>query len=262
MMLIIAMARPQATYNSRDLSVEGIDIILVIDASASMETADFQPNRLEVAKTIAQNFIKQRKNDRIGIVLFAEDAFSYAPLTLDYELLKQLIQGISTGLLPKQGTAVGSGIAVATNRLRESKSPSKVIILATDGASNKGQIDPVAAANLAKTYGIKIYTIGIGKPEYIVHVPFQGPQVQKTDLDEPVLQEMARITGGQFFRSTDEKALQEIFDKISQMERVQINEAYIREVEDIYPAFLEWGLFFLVAGWLLTFIGLSNWMEE
>jgi len=261
-LIIIALARPQLTNQSTQITSEGIDIIFVMDCSSSMETPDFQPNRLEVAKENALEFVNGRKNDRIGIVLFAEDAFSYSPLTLDYDLLKRLLKEINTNLLPKHGTAVGSAIAVGINRLRESNSPSKVIILITDGASNKGQIDPIAAAQLAAAHNIKIYSLAIGKAEYIQQQPFQPPQLIKADLDEKTLQEVATKTNGKFYRATNEQLTQEIFQEISDLEKTRFQEHIIKEVEDDYHLFL-WTAFvtFTFAIFLTTF-NITNWLQE
>lgn len=236
-LLTIALARP---ITSRDIDIrysEGIDIMLLLDVSGSMELEDFSPNRLEVAKETALKFIEGRSYDRIGMVVFAEDAFSYAPLTLDYELLKQQIDRINTNIMPKEGTAVGSAISVGINRLRESSTPSKIMILLTDGASNRGQLDPITAAGLANRHKIKIYTIGIGKPEFQQRTPF-GIQTIKDACDEPSLQKIAEITGGKFFRSTDRSSLETIFDNISQMEKVEVQEEHYSERNDLYGPIL------------------------
>lgn len=245
--MILALARPVNRNERQDRYTEGIDIMLVLDTSGSMETDDFKPNRLEVAKETAIEFIKGREGDQIGIVLFAEDAFCYAPLTLDYDLLQTNIDKIDSDIMPKQGTAMGSAIAVAINKMTQHKSPSKVMILLTDGASNRGQIDPITAADLAKDAGIKIYSIGIGKEEY-TRSTLMGSQTIKSDLDEGTLQEVANMTSGQFFRSTNEKSLESIFTQISNMEKVEIKGEVVREEKDHYSPIL------LLAG---IFMGLS-----
>jgi Ca-activated chloride channel family protein len=253
--MILAVARPVSTKETEERYSQGIDIMLVLDTSGSMETDDFDPNRLEVAKKTAISFINGRLDDRIGIVLFAEDAFSYAPLTLDYELLKKQIESINSNIMPKEGTAMGSAIAVAINRMLESKSPSKVMILLTDGASNRGQIDPITAAELASDEDIKIYAIGIGKEEFQRRTMF-GTQTIKSDLDEETLKKIAEETGGQFFRSTNEKSLDEIFGRISKMEKVEIEELKNREEKDVYPRMLLWvgGLFLASLLVMMTFV--------
>ena len=235
--MILAMARPISSLEIDERYSEGIDIMLVLDTSGSMETDDFKPNRLEVAKETAARFVDGRLDDRIGIVLFAEDAFSYAPLTLDYDLLKTQIKSINPNIMPKEGTAMGSAIAVAINRMEQTKSPSQIMILLTDGASNRGQIDPITAANLAKDRRIKIYSIGIGKENYQRRTMF-GTQTIKSDLDEETLKQVSELTKGKFFRSTNEQSLDEIFNIISGMEKVEIKEDHIREERDIYPGIL------------------------
>ncbi|MEM6268630.1 MAG: VWA domain-containing protein [Bacteroidota bacterium] len=253
--MVLALARPISSLESEERYSEGIDIMLVLDTSGSMETDDFKPNRLEVAKETATKFIDGRLDDRIGVVLFAEDAFSYAPLTLDYQLLKKQIKAINANIMPKEGTAMGSAIAVAINRMLETNSPSKVMILLTDGASNRGQIDPITAAKLAGDENIKIYAIGIGKEEYQRRTMF-GTQTIKSDLDEATLKEVADLTTGKFFRSTNAKSLDEIFNIISGMEKVEIQEYYNREEKDIYPSMLilALGFFALSVIVMMTFV--------
>ncbi len=259
---IFAMARPQTSLETIKRFAEGIDIMLIMDASGSMETQDFVPNRLEVAKEHAGKFIEGRVDDRIGIILFAEDAFSYVPLTLDYEFLKKQIKAISSNIMPKAGTAVGSAIAIGINRMLESKSPSKVMILMTDGASNRGQIDPVMAARLAVDEKIKIYCIGIGKKEFVQQGPFGTSQTVTSDLDEESLKEIAAITGGEFFRSTDEQGLGTIFSRISSMEKTEVMEENQKDISDLYPKFLFWGFLSFAAAFLLILVGLFNPLEE
>jgi Ca-activated chloride channel family protein len=237
-----------------------VDIMLIHDTSGSMETQDFKPNRLEVAKETAMDFIEGRSYDRIGMVVFAEDAFSYAPLTLDCSLLKQQIKAITPDIMPKEGTAVGSAISVGINRLKESKTPSKIMILITDGSSNRGQIDPITAAELAKRNKIKVYTIGVGKPEFTQQTAF-GPQTIKSDLDEGSLKRIAEITGGQFFRSTDKRSLQTIFDKISSMEKVEIEELSYRQENDLYMPMLFWALIIFCVNVLVMVTFIHNPLE-
>lgn len=259
-LFIVALARPITAREIDSRYSEGIDIMLILDTSGSMETEDFSPNRLEVAKETALKFIDGRSYDRIGMVVFAEDAFSYAPLTLDYNLLKQQIRSISTNIMPKEGTAVGSAISVGINRLKESKTPSKIMILLTDGASNRGQLDPVTAAGLAKRNRVKIYTIGIGKPEFQQQTAF-GVQTIKSDCDEPTLQKIADITGGKFFRSTDENSLETIFENISQMEKVEIQEEHYREENDLYSPILFAGILLFAFTMLVKVTFIHNPLE-
>ena len=236
--------------------------MLVLDVSGSMETDDFTPNRLEVAKDKAANFVAGRVDDRIGVILFAEDAFSYLPLTLDYDLIQKQIKAINFNMMPKEGTAMGSAIAIGVNRMAASKSPSKIMILLTDGSSNRGQLDPVTAARLANEMGIKIYSIGIGKKEYTKPGFFGVPQTIKSDLDEESLKEVAAITQGEFFRSTDEGGLEKIFARISSMEKTEIIEENQKEVTDLYPQYLFIGLMCFAGAFLLIFLGFFNPLEE
>jgi Ca-activated chloride channel family protein len=260
-LVIVSLARPQESNTFKEQFAEGIDIILTIDISKSMETADFQPNRLEVAKRVVSNFIGGRVDDRIGVVVFAEDAFSYCPLTLDYSLIKELVEGINFKIMPNQGTAIGSAIAVSVNRLVESNAKSKVMILLTDGASNKGQIDPITASLLAADENIKIYCIGIGKKEFTINHPVFGPRKQVSDLDEETLKKIADNTGGLFFRSTDPKNLEVIFSKISSMERTEVKEESYTEVTDLYPGYLKAGIISLLIAFLFMAINFYNPLE-
>ncbi len=258
--LIIALARPITRNEFTERYSEGIDIMLLLDTSGSMEIDDFEPNRLEVAKKTAIEFVNGRDGDQIGIVLFAEDAYGYAPLTLDYDLLREYLEKIDADMMPKEGTAMGSAIAVGINKMSAHKSPSKVMILLTDGASNRGEIDPITAANLAKRDDIKIHAIGIGKEEYTRRSMF-GTQTVKSDLDEETLKEIAKITGGQFFRSEDEGRLQEIFSLISQMERIEIEGQSITEERDHYQPILLTGSIFLVVALLVALTFVYNPLE-
>jgi len=236
-LLIVALARPQTATDIIQKDAEGIDIMLLLDTSGSMETEDFPPNRLEVAKKTAISFVEGRISDRIGLVLFAADAFNYVPLTLDYDLLKNMIEDINFKMIPKEGTAIGSAIAVGINHMRDSKTPSKVIVLLTDGANNRGQIDPITASKLAKRFNIKMYCIGVGK-ENKGNNSAHASHLVKSDLDETTLRKIADITGGRFFRSTDSQSLKEIFQQISEMERVEITNHVFRDITDHYPIFL------------------------
>lgn len=253
--LIIALARPQSTTNVVERNTEGIDIVLAMDVSGSMETADLQPDRLTVAKENAAEFINGRKGDRIGVVLFAEDAFSYAPLTLDYEWLTKLIKDINFSVLPKQGTAMGTAVSVGINRLREGKTSSKVLIVFTDGANNRGEIDPITAARLAKNYEIKIYTIGVGKNDYIRET-VTGPQKVISDLDEETLKKMADITAGKYFRADNEAKMGAIFQEISSLEKSKMTEDIFRDAQDLYPFFVKIGIacFLFAFALMLSFI--------
>jgi len=255
--LIFALARPQNAADIRERNTEGIDIMLLLDVSGSMDATDFPPDRLTVAKNNAIEFIKGREGDKIGIVLFGEDAFSYAPLTLDYNWLEKLIKDINSGTLPKQGTAIGSAISVGINRIRETKNPSKVMILFTDGANNRGEIDPITASKLAKLYNIKIHTIGLGSPDFVAK-----EQNASAGIDESTLQRIANNTGGQFFRAKDPQSLKNVFKEISNMEKTDIHEDVYRDVTDLYPFFVKMGIIFFLIAFLLMITFIYNPLEQ
>lgn len=240
---IIALARPQSGVSTEETNTEGIDIILTLDISGSMSSEDFKPkNRLETAKEVIKDFVKGRKNDRLGLVAFSSQSFTQCPLTLDYNLLLKLIDKVNIGMI-KDGTAIGMAIANSVNRLRSSDSKSKIIILLTDGRNNMGEIDPVTAANLAKTIGIKIYTIGAGKPEgglFPVQDPFFGKRYVKVpnDLDENILRQIADLTGGLYFRADSENKLSEIYKQIDSMEKTPVKRKEYRRYNELFHYFL------------------------
>ncbi len=237
--LITALSRPQLSNAEKEYETEGIDIILALDISGSMKAEDFQPaNRLEVAKEEAKKFIIGREHDRIGLVVFAKQSFTQCPLTLDYDVILNILDEIQIGLI-KDGTAIGLAIANAVNRLRDSKAKSKVIIVITDGENNAGQIDPITAAKLAKTLGIKIYTIGVGKGglvPYPVDDPIFGRRYTNIEvkIDEDTLIKIADLTGGQYFRARDQLSLKQIYEKIDQLEKTEIK---VKEYESFYELF-------------------------
>lgn len=249
-LVVIAIARPQYKNTTVERNAEGIDIVLTLDISTSMKAEDLKPNRLEAAKNVADNFISKRISDRIGLVLFARKSFTMVPPTLDYDLLKRLLTDVEMGVV-EDGTAIGMGIATAVNRLKESEAKSKVIILLTDGQNNSGEIDPVTAADLAVSYGIKIYTIGAGTrgtAPYPVKDPIFGDRYQniKVDIDEEMLTQIANMTGGAYFRATDTERLKEIYAQIDELERTKIEEVIYTDYQDLYPRFLLPGIFLLV----------------
>jgi Ca-activated chloride channel homolog len=253
MLILVGLARPQRTNEKVEQWTEGIDIMLAIDISQSMQIEDFEPNRLESAKEVARNFIKGRLQDRIGIVVFSGDAFSLAPLTTDYALLNSYIDEMSFDMIENRGTAIGSALAVVTNRMRESESKSKVCILLSDGDNTAGNIDPITAAELAAAYDLKIYTIVVGKEGLVPFGKdyFGRPHLVENTVDETTMRKIAEIGKGEFFRVTDEEALQQVFDKINQYEKAEIKETRFRDTTDFYFIYLQWGiLLFLV--WLLT----------
>lgn len=250
---IIALARPQSVKNFNLSKKKGIDIALALDVSQSMMQEDFAPNRLEAGKEVINKFIDGRKNDRIGFVIFSGTAYTKIPLTNDYEAVKQIIKTVSYRDVSSNGTAIGMGIAVSVNRLKNSNAKSKVIILVTDGANNAGNIAPETAANLSKELGIKIYTIGVGSDTEAVRDFWGNVTYQKrTDgPDEAILQKIAVNTGGRYFRATDERALAEIFNKIDKMEKSNIDTKSFVEYKEIFPLFVKIGLLFLIVGIIL-----------
>lgn len=235
-LLIIAIARPQTHFSRDEKSIEGIDIVFALDVSTSMLAEDFRPNRLEAAKEVTQQFIEARKSDNMGIVVFAGEAYTKCPSTIDHNILLELLSSISSGEID-DGTAIGDGLATAINRVKDAKTKSKVIILVTDGVNNMGAIDPLTAASIAKEYGIRVYTIGIGKMGYAPY-PYQTPfgkQYQNIEvkIDEALLQDIAKTTGGKYYRSTKGSSLKTIFDEIDKMEKSKIDVAYYKESTDV-----------------------------
>ncbi len=239
-LVIVAIARPQTTSEGENVSTEGIDIILVTDVSGSMLAEDFRPNRIEAAKAVAAEFIDGRPNDRIGFVVFAGESFTQCPLTLDHAVVKDLIAGVRSGLI-EDGTAIGMGLATAVSRLKDGESKSKVIILLTDGVNNKGVIDPMTAAGIASTFGIRVYTVGvgtIGMAPYPVQTPL-GTQYRNVpvEIDEELLKKIAVQTGGTYFRATDNDKLKLIYAEIDRLEKTKIEVTqFRRHKEDFYSA--------------------------
>lgn len=237
--IIIALARPQTKFDETQREGEGIDIILAIDVSGSMTAQDFTPNRMEAAKKVAEEFVDNRSSDRIGVVIFAGESFTQCPLTTDHYVLKTQISQIRNGLL-EDGTAIGSGLATSVDRLRNSKSKSKVIILLTDGMNNGGLIDPSTALEIAKTFHVKVYTIGVGTEGY-APTPVSTPlgivmQSQKVSIDEKLLQNIATQTGGEYFRATDNESLEKIYSQIDKMEKSKVEiTTFHHYSEKFYP---------------------------
>lgn len=252
-LIVIALGRPQRSNERVEQFTEGIDIILVMDISESMDLQDFTPNRLEASKKTAIDFINGRFGDRIGMVVFAGEAFSLAPLTNDYKLLSSLIAEISFGMMEAKGTAIGSAIASATNRMKDAESASKVLILLSDGESNAGNVDPLFAAQLASALDIKIYTIAVGKDGMVPYGTdfFGRPQMVESYLDETTLREIAKIGNGQFFRASDGGTLQTIFDEIDTLEKTEILENRYKETADYYRIYLLWAMVFFFL-WLMA----------
>ena len=241
-LIVMAIARPQYENTTVERNAEGIDIVLALDISTSMKAEDLKPNRFQAARNVAKDFIEKRISDRIGLVVFARKSFTVVPPTLDYRLLKQLLDEVQMGVI-EDGTAIGMGIATAVNRLKESEAESKVIILLTDGQNNSGEIDPVTAADLAVTYGIKIYTIGAGTrgtAPYPIQDPIFGKRYQnvRVDIDEEMLTEIANLSDGSYFRATNTEQLQEIYSQIDELEKTEVEEQIFTDYEDLYLRFL------------------------
>ena len=236
-LIIIALARPQSSLSRQDISIEGIDIVLAMDVSGSMLARDFTPDRLEASKEVAMEFIDGRPNDRIGLVIFSGETFTQCPLTTDHSVLKTLFKDIKSGMI-EDGTALGDGLATAVNRLKTSTAISKVIILLTDGVNNMGSLDPLSGAEIAKLYGIRIYTIGVGTTgmaPYPVQTPF-GIQLQNMEvkIDEVLLKEVSRLTDGKYFRATNMVKLRQIYQEIDKLEKSKIDVTEFRKKREEY----------------------------
>lgn len=249
-LLIVALARPQSKTSWKNITTEGIDIVLAIDISASMLAKDFKPNRMEAAKEVAKEFVEARPNDRIGIVIFSGESFTQCPLTTDHAIIKNLMGDIKTGMVA-DGTAIGMGLATSVSRIKDSKAKSKVIILLTDGVNNMGAVAPQTAADIAKAFGIRVYTVGVGTMGKALAPVAMYPNGQyvfdyvAVDLDEKMMSNIAEITGGKYFRATNNDKLLSIYKEIDRMEKTIIEERkHTRRTEEFFP-------FALIAGILL-----------
>lgn len=254
-LFIIALARPQSSSKNQTVNIEGIDIVLAMDISSSMLAADLKPDRLEAAKTVAADFVSGRPGDRMGLIVFSGETFTQVPLTTDHGMMLNMLKDMKCGML-EDGTAIGDGLASAVSRLKDSEAISKVVILLTDGDNNAGSIDPNTAAEMAKLFGIRVYTIGAGTRGTApspVQTPFGGIQYQQVPvtINETLLQQIADETGGKYFRAESESKLQQIYDEIDKMERskIEVNE-FKRLHEEFYP-FVIWGLILLVLSFIL-----------
>ncbi|MDE0897420.1 MAG: VWA domain-containing protein [Longimicrobiales bacterium] len=248
---IVALARPQTGITTENVLTEGIDIVMVLDVSSSMLAEDLEPNRLEAAKAVGIDFVAGRRNDRIGLVAFAGQAFTQAPLTFDYAVVQSLFDELDVGMI-EDGTAVGMGLATAVKRLQASPAESKVVVLLTDGRSNRGEIGPVTAAQMAQALGIRVYTIGAGS-QGTARVPVPDPlggtryANMRVDIDEATLQEMAELTGGRYFRATDNESLASIYTEIDELERTEIEVENFTQFGEEFPLPLGLGFLLLVA---------------
>ena len=254
-LMVIGLARPQR-ISDKKIKKDGIDIVVALDLSKSMLQEDFNPNRLEKSKELLSKFISQRVNDRIGLVIFGGDAYTKIPLTFDNSMLREVVEKIKVDdITSNNRTAIGMGVGVAINRLKESESKSKVIILMTDGENNYGELSPIDATKLAKELGIKIYTIGIGA--YERNVPsFFGVmrKVKNNELDENLLTKMAEETNGKYFRASDEKSFEEIFSEINKLEKTEIEKQDFVQKEELYIRFVKASLIFLLIGLFFEFL--------
>ncbi len=252
---IMALARPQSASTTQDASIDGIDIVMVLDISSSMLAEDLAPNRLEAAKEVGADFVDQRRNDRVGLVVFAGRAFTQAPLTVDHDAILNVLAELRPGMV-EDGTAVGLGLATALRRLESSTAESRVVVLLTDGRNNRGEIDPVTAAQMGAALGVKVYTIGAGS-RGMARVPIDPTRQRyatvQADVDEPTLQEMADITGGRYFRATDRERLEEVYTEIDDLETTQIQVERYTRYSELFHIPLMAGL-----GLLLLELGLSR----
>lgn len=247
--LVIALARPQNSHVNETVNSEGLDIVMSLDISGSMLAEDFSPNRIEAAKKVAKEFIEDRPTDRIGLVIFSGESFTQCPLTTDQNVLREQLKNIRSGLL-EDGTAIGMGLATAVERLRNSKAKTKIIILLTDGVNNSGLIDPITALEIAKAYKIRVYTIGVGTQgtaPYPVKDQFGNTHMQQmpVQIDEPLMQQISRETGGKYFRATDNNSLGKVYKEIDRLEKTKIEINSFKRYAELFLPYAMLGLFFL-----------------
>ena len=260
-LLSIALARPQLTNRWSSESTEGIDIMMALDISGTMQAEDLKPNRLEAAKQVASDFVIARPNDQIGLVVFAGESFTQCPLTTDHAVLVNLFKSVKFGMI-EDGTAIGLGLANAVNRMKDSPTKSKVVILLTDGSNNRGDIDPLTAAEIAKTFGIRVYAVGVGSHGQ-ARVPVQTPigvqyMTMDSEFDEKALQNIASTTGGQYFRATDNNSLKQIYEQIDQLEKTKLRVREYAKHTDTFAPFLMAALLCLLAEILLRYFVLRT----
>ncbi len=262
-LLIVALARPQSTSSKQNIHIEGIDIVMALDVSGSMLARDFKPDRLEAAKEVAAEFISKRPNDRVSLVIFSGEAFTQVPLTTDHRMIYDLFREVKSGMI-EDGTAIGDGLATSVSRLKDSDAISKVIILLTDGVNNSGSLDPLSAAELAKMFGIRVYTIGVGSKGYAPY-PVQDQfgrvhiQQMEVQIDEDLLKQIAALTGGQYFRATDNKGLRQVYDQIDKLEKSKIDVTEFRKKHEIFLPFALWALALFTLEILLRYLYFRLW---
>jgi Ca-activated chloride channel family protein len=254
-MLIVALARPQSSSTNSTSNIEGIDIVMAMDVSGSMLARDLKPDRLTAAKEVASNFVKDRPGDRMGLVIFSGETFTQVPLTTDHGVMLNMLAEMKNGLI-EDGTAIGDGLATAISRLKDSEAISKVIILLTDGMNNAGSVDPYTAAEIAKLYGIRVYTIGVGTygmAPYPAKTPFGTTVMQqiKVEIDEKLLTTIANSTGGKYFRANNNKKLDEIYQEIDKLERSKIEVTEFRRLHEEFYPLVAWALALLLLEFLL-----------
>ncbi|HRX29039.1 MAG TPA: VWA domain-containing protein [Saprospiraceae bacterium] len=263
---IIALARPQLTTKEEKVKAEGIDIMLVMDLSSSMLSQDFNPNRLEVSKQVAKDFIDKRPYDRIGLVVFSGESFTQTPVTTDHNILKDFLDNLQVGMI-EDGTAIGMGLATAVNRLKDLDTKSKIIILLTDGDNNAGYIQPKTAAEIAQELNVKVYTIGVGSEGFArspINRLSDGRYVfgnAKVKIDEQLLTEISNMTHGKYFRATNERSLQNIYDEIDKLEKTEIETNVFKRYEDLFHVFLLTGLLVMMLYMILKLTYLRNFAD-
>ena len=262
LMLIVALARPVEVSNERETTTEGIDIVLAMDISGTMLARDFKPDRLTAAKRLASEFVAERHGDRIAVVAFAGEAFTQAPLTSDQATIETMLSRLRSGVV-EDGTAIGNGLATAVNRLRESSAKSKVIILLTDGVNNRGQVSPLMAAEIARDMGIKVYTIGVGtrgRAPYPAVDMFGNHTTVMADveIDEELLEEIASVTGGNYYRAVNEEALKEIYAEINTLEKSEVQVTNYQTYEELFLMWLVLGLLLLGVEFLIDKVVLNR----
>lgn len=259
-LILLALARPQIITERTDRFSEGIDIMLLVDVSDSMLEKDLNPDRLTAAKRVARNFVRGRLQDRIGIIVFAGEAYSLCPLTTDYDLLYGFLDDLKPDMIRTAGTAIGSALAVGVNRMRDSKSQSKVTILISDGDNTSGNLDPITAARLAKAFGVRIYTIAVGSTRRVS----KGDSLQTPSalVDESELQEIAAAGDGKYFRATDNDTLVKVFTQINKLEKVKFKNVVFREVKDFYRVYLYWAILLILLALATKSTFMSNILED
>ena len=250
-LIMVSLARPQRSVSESEQYAEGIDIMLAIDISKSMDDKDIPPSRLAVAKNVANQFIKGRTDDRIGLVIFSGEPYPRCPLTTDYEMINEYIEYMSSDDLHVSGTAIGNALGMCINNLRDSDSKSKVAILISDGDNTAGNLDPVTSAQLAKAFGVRVYTIAVGTDK------------NPTDkVDEGTLREIAKISEGKFFRATDARSLENIFKEINLFEKTEIKQNQYRNVQDFYHPYMRWAIVFFLISFALKSTFMGNILED